>query len=224
MRAFSSAIVLILGLGQAHANDFYDHNGSVMRVEYQGKNISIVYEKPRAGLGANGVRSGQILFNGRLNSENYLEGMSRLFSSHCGEIDYFVYGDFYPGRRFVLTGVSPVRDKATCAIIDNVHDGPNSRLVFTPIKNAAQSRNLQDSKPKPQAVSGQFSCVVRVKPGSALNMRAGPSTTYGIVGTIPFDACDVEIGSSCQKGWCGVRHGGTNGSVGWVNVNYLQNR
>ena len=222
MKLIVALMSLLLSLSVADAAEFYSHNGSLMRVDLtQGRGVAIYYERPRESLARIGIRPGQVLFEGRTNGAGYLEGMSRLFSSRCGEIDYFVYGDFTPGRPFRLDGVMPVRDRSTCAIIDNVHtaDTPSGSLVFTPASAPEPSRQAQTRAP-----SSGLACVTRVRAGSTLNMRAGPSTAYGVVAEIPANDCDVEIGPTCRGDWCGVRHQGPQGSVGWVNTNYLRPR
>ncbi|MEN0000202.1 MAG: hypothetical protein AAF940_04905 [Pseudomonadota bacterium] len=220
MRLLIAIAAMALAITSAKATQFYDHNGSLMRVEFsQGRGVAIYYERPRSGLARIGVTPGRLLFKGRTNGAGYLEGMSRIFSTRCGEVDYFVYGDFTPGQPFRLDGAAPVLARDSCAIIDNVHDGKNSKLVFTPVRTAptpSPQRNPQTSN-----VAGT-ACVIRVRPGSTLNMRAGPSTEFGVVAEIPAGACGVEIGPSCRGSWCGVRYRGAQGFVGWVNTNYLQ--
>lgn len=115
----------------AFATDYaYDHNGSRMRVNVEESTVRIYYQEPRKGLSGVGVRAGTLLFDGKM-SNGYLEGMSRIFNPKCGEVDYFVYGDFEPGQSFTLNGAAPVLSGMSCRIVDNVYDGrmPNFGLM-----------------------------------------------------------------------------------------------
>ncbi|MEO0496057.1 MAG: SH3 domain-containing protein [Pseudomonadota bacterium] len=214
MSRFLLAIALIAtALRTSEAQEFFNHNGSTMLVEQNGSTVSIFYAQPRSGIRNVGVQPGTLPFEGQLKA-GYLEGMSRMFSRRCGEIDYFVYGDFQAGARFVLSGAAPVLGKNTCQIVDNVYDGPNATLVFTPLSTA--------NAPQPaSATKSGNACITNIRPGSTLNVRVGPSTSYGVIAEIPAGSCDVEIGETCLGSWCGIRH---NTHVGWVNTNYLNRR
>jgi uncharacterized protein YraI len=59
--------------------------------------------------------------------------------------------------------------------------------------------------------------VVYVAPDDALNMRAGPSVGYAIVGRIPPGGRGVRVVGHCRE-WCPVSY---NGASGWVNPLYL---
>ena len=59
--------------------------------------------------------------------------------------------------------------------------------------------------------------VVSVAPDDVLNMRAGPSVGYPIVGRIPPSGRGVRLLSRCRE-WCPVSY---NGTSGWVNSAYL---
>jgi uncharacterized protein YraI len=59
--------------------------------------------------------------------------------------------------------------------------------------------------------------VVDVDDGDVLNIRAGPSAGYPIVGAIPPGGGGVRLVGHCQ-GWCPVSY---NGTSGWVNGRYL---
>jgi len=59
--------------------------------------------------------------------------------------------------------------------------------------------------------------VVDVEYDDVLNIRAGPSAGYAIVGVIPPGGRGVRLVGHCQ-GWCPVSY---NGAAGWVNGRYL---
>ena len=198
------------------AGQLYNHNGSLMRLEKTGDAVSIYYDKPRKGLRSVGVQSGTLLFEGRMDGKDYVAGLSRIFSKRCGEIDYYVYGDFRSGQAFTLRGAAPVLGKNNCRIVDNVYEGSNANLVFTPV-----SRQPQTSNKNPANFRRSLACITNVKSGDTLNMRSGPSTDYGIVSQIPAGKCNVRVGETCIGNWCGVRH---EANVGWVHTNFLKRR
>jgi uncharacterized protein YraI len=59
--------------------------------------------------------------------------------------------------------------------------------------------------------------VVYVAPDDTLNMRAGPSVGYAVVGRIPPGGRGVRLVGHCRE-WCPVSY---NGASGWVNPLYL---
>lgn len=59
--------------------------------------------------------------------------------------------------------------------------------------------------------------VVDVAYDDVLNIRAGPSAGYAIVGEIPPGGRGVRLVGHCQ-GWCPISY---NGASGWVNGRYL---
>lgn len=80
---------------------------------------------------------------------------------------------------------------------------------------AASGDSLPPPTPAPPPVAGQ----VQVRAIVALNMRAGPSTGYGIIGSIPANG--VATLTRCIEGyvWCEAQYGGRSG---WVSARYLQ--
>lgn len=206
--------VLLVGLSvpgvfatNAQARDFlYDHNGSTMNVQVRGNEVRITYLEPRAGLRKNGVRKGTLLFNGST-SNNYLEGQSRIFSANCGEVDYYVYGDFRAGRDFLLRGAAPVLSGMSCRIVDNVYEGANANLRFTAI----------GSRQQPTPAPARSGCVTGVNSG--LNVRVGPGQDYGRIGEFPASTCGIRVLRTCSGQWCVVTDGRT---TGWVHMNYLK--
>ena len=209
IRALRRAVLLALALGApAMAADYrYDHNGSTMRVSVEGPSVGIYYERPRAGLGAIGVRPGTLLFAGRVEG-GYLDGESRIFSARCGEQPYFVHGDFTPGRDFRLAGAAPVLDRATCRVVDNVSEGPNADLAFTALGGV--------SPPAPSA-GGGGACVTGVL--TTLNVRVGPGGDYGRIAEIPAGACGITVRGHCRDGFCLVERGNV---TGWVSMRYVR--
>lgn len=59
--------------------------------------------------------------------------------------------------------------------------------------------------------------VVHVAPDDVLNIRAGPSVGYQVVGMIPPGGRGVRLVGHCRE-WCPVNY---NGATGWVNGIYL---
>ncbi|KIT15944.1 SH3 domain-containing protein [Jannaschia aquimarina] len=187
------------------ADFFYDHNGSRMVLSVDGSEVRIRYQQPRAGLANIGVRPGTLLFEGRV-TNGILDGMSRIFNTNCGEIDYFVHGAFRTGEDFTLKGAAPVVSNMSCRIVDNRYDGPNANLVFTSLARANGT-----------ALPVGRGCVTGVR--TVLNVRVGPGAGYGKIGTLPAGACGVEILARCDSDWCAV----TRGTVkGWVSMRYLR--
>ena len=85
---------IVAGSGTfASAASCWDHNGSLMRLEAQGNQRWIYYERPRPALRNSGVRSGTLLFNGVKNG-NWYSGTARVFSRYCPgtPLEYYVEG------------------------------------------------------------------------------------------------------------------------------------
>ena len=70
----------------------------------------------------------------------------------------------------------------------------------------------------PAPAPGPIYRVIGVDWNDVLNMRAGPSTGYAIVGAIPPGGAGVVQTGPCAGGWCTVSH---QGRVGWVNMRFL---
>lgn len=199
--------LLLLALPLAAAAQDYEHNGSRLRLTETGGRITIAYTAPRKGLPAE-VSAGTVLFEGRRVNGREIEGMAWIFGGPCGAIDYFVSGALGEGA-FTLTGAAPVRDRKTCRIVDNTWDGPNSTLRFVPVAAAAPA-------PSAAEVAHRY-CVTGVR--SDLNLRAGPGTGFGKMGSIPAGACDVE-GVRWRRGeWVLVSH---RDILGWASTRYLR--
>lgn len=201
MLAASAICLTSVTLPVIAADYFYDHNGSRMRVNITGAKVNIFYADPRVGLARNGVVPGTLLFDGRV-SNNYLEGMTRIFHPSCGVVDYFVYGDFRPGRDFKLNGAAPVLSGMSCRIVDNIYDGPNANLAFTATGTSAPVRS---------------GCLKNVS--TSLNVRVGPGSDYGRIHELPAGTCGIRVLPDCRDGWCVVEAGP---ALGWVSMNYVQ--
>lgn len=61
-------------------------------------------------------------------------------------------------------------------------------------------------------------CVVGVSPGQSLNIRTGPSTQTDAAGSIPSDACGVQVSRRCQNNWCEVTY---KGLTGWASMKFI---
>ncbi|PWK59095.1 hypothetical protein [Roseicyclus mahoneyensis] len=220
MRPFESVraafLALIFGALPAMAQPwFYDHNGSVMRLDIDGARFIVTYDRPRTGLADVGVVPGTVLFEGVTEGPNYVGGMAWVFSRRCGNIDYYVYGPLIPGSSFTLTGAAPVRD-ATCRIVDNSMDGPNGRLVFTAMGGAPRPvPPTPQPAPQPQQATGSV-CVGQTG-GAAL--RTGPGLGFGRLATLPQGTCGGSVATGVTQGWVGVVFGR---SIGWVPMSSLR--
>jgi len=82
------------------------HNGSLVRMLAAGDARKILYEEPRPGLKAIGVKRGTVLFTGERRGNSY-SGLARMFSTECpGAVtQYAVEGKVTSGQtRIVLRG------------------------------------------------------------------------------------------------------------------------
>lgn len=75
----------------------------------------------------------------------------------------------------------------------------------------------------PASTSNQTSyAIIFVEPNDTLNVRSGPGVDFGIVGTLPPTATDVQITGSGQliagSTWVPIQRGGL---AGWVNSRFL---
>jgi uncharacterized caspase-like protein len=93
---------------QGNAPSLWTHNGSTMRLVASGDQRIFLYERPRSGLIAHGVRSGTTLFEGRRTGNRYT-GTAYRFSAQCGLRGFPVAGQVENGdRRVRLNGRYPV--------------------------------------------------------------------------------------------------------------------
>ena len=88
----------------------WTHNGSTMQLATDGEGRTITYVTPRAGLAANSVHPGALLFDGTSDGRTY-KGRARFFSKACGEILFPVQGVIEQnGARIALSGAAPKLD------------------------------------------------------------------------------------------------------------------
>lgn len=109
----------------------WNHNGSVMTLEFDGSTRRFVYREPKAVLQKRGVKRGTVLFEGKRAGPEY-SGTSRLFRGPaCGEFVYKVAGLVAPDQKSVtLEGMAPVVDNKTCKVTGTEPD----KLVFSLIE------------------------------------------------------------------------------------------
>ena len=104
----SSACAVVLGLAaEAPAQTWWDHNGSLMRLEAQGTARRFVYESPRAAMRDAGVTPGTLLFDGQRIGDRY-SGTMRAFSRACGAMPYRMEGRVVSETLIVFEGNRPV--------------------------------------------------------------------------------------------------------------------
>jgi hypothetical protein len=114
---FLAASALLMFPASAHADSFWNHNGSQMRLTASGQQRTITYELPRSGIAAQGVRPGTVLFEGTLTegSVGDYSGTAYVFSARCGRMAYEVSGELQnDGTQIALSGQAPRRDQSTC--------------------------------------------------------------------------------------------------------------
>jgi len=105
MTALLAAICLVLLDGAASADSYWDHNGSLMRLQANGTQRVLTYQEPRQLMRRAGVTPGTVLFDGR-NVGDYYVGRARRFSKHCeSPLVYEVEGPVTDnGMRIVMRG------------------------------------------------------------------------------------------------------------------------
>jgi hypothetical protein len=110
-----------------HVDSAY-HNKSEMRVsEWKDGIVEITYEHPRSGLP---VAQGTLLFRGIRDGARY-SGTAYTFKVGCAPAPYSVTGMNDSKREvIVMTGAAPHRDPRSCAVVGQVVQSGNSRLVF----------------------------------------------------------------------------------------------
>lgn len=83
------------------------HNGSLMRLDANGKARTFSYENPRAGMRKAGAKPGDVVFEGERDGERYY-GTAYIYSKACGRHGYAVDGRVLAGDRgVVLEGEAP---------------------------------------------------------------------------------------------------------------------
>lgn len=101
---FALGLVSMLGATRAMADSFWQHNGSLMRLQANGNQRVISYEQPSARMWGAGVRPGTVLFDG-IRQGNQYYGQARVFSKDCPTaLRYRVQGVVQQESTIVLTG------------------------------------------------------------------------------------------------------------------------
>jgi hypothetical protein len=111
-------VALAAGFGlmlaaEAAADSCWDHNGSLMRLQAQGNQRWLSYERPRDVLRRSGVRPGTLLFNGVKRGDWY-SGTARVFSKYCPgtPLEYFVEGPVRGDQlQVTVTGTREVHNR-----------------------------------------------------------------------------------------------------------------
>ncbi|XSG81447.1 MAG: hypothetical protein ACPW61_10220 [Methyloligella sp. ZOD6] len=108
-----------LGLDAAEASDCardpYDHNGSLMEIEFcDGGSVIAEYVEPRPGIRKAGVTNGTVLFKGLQSGDGKVSGEAFIFDPKCGPLAYPVTGEAV-GDALILKGAAPIRGE-DCAV------------------------------------------------------------------------------------------------------------
>jgi hypothetical protein len=119
MLRFAILAILALALlvpSPAGADSFWNHNGSVMRLRADGSTRTFLYEQPRPGIAAEGVRRGTVLFQGTITGDSgHYSGTALIFSARCGNRPYQVDGQLgNDGYVIRLNGRAPRVNQSTC--------------------------------------------------------------------------------------------------------------
>lgn len=112
----------------------WDHNGSTMIMEKHSRHVEIRYENVSDRMRRAGVRSGNVLFSGRINQHNRLIGEAYVFRRGCDPVGYDVRGRFTPDvgqDEIVLRGAAPIRARQGCDVVDYSRSRNAGRLLFT---------------------------------------------------------------------------------------------
>lgn len=118
---------------QAGDVSFWDHNGSQMRIEQHGRDVTISYEEPRRGIAKLGVASGDTLFFGKVSPNGSLTGEAFVFRRGCEPESYTVTGRWDPDggqQNLTLRGAAPVRARGGCDIVDYSNSKGSATLRF----------------------------------------------------------------------------------------------
>ena len=140
----------------AHANTSWDHNGSVMVLEENGKKRRLVYAEPRGTLDTAGVRKGTVLFDGEEKADGRLAGYAKLFRVGCDPVDYFVEGSLDKSKgEILLQGQAPIYSGTGCKITGYSDDSTASSLSFRQQGGGAYAS--RDEQAQPNAGGGYTS-------------------------------------------------------------------
>ena len=121
-----------------------------------------------------------------------------------------------PALESVATETPPPDPTAVPSSTDT--EAPTTSPANTPIATAVPA-----TATPPANTSNQTSyAVIFVEPNDTLNVRSGPGVDFGIVGTVPPTATDIQITGSGQfvsgSTWVPIQRGGLSG---WVNSRFL---
>lgn len=133
----------------------WDHNGSTMLMEQRGRNVVIKYEDVSARMDRAGVRSGTILFEGRVNRRNRLVGDAYVFRRGCDPAPYDVRGRYNPDigqQEIMLRGAAPIRRRGACRVVDYARNRSASRLRFTLIGSDGHAGRYEDDEGRDEPV------------------------------------------------------------------------
>ena len=62
--------------------------------------------------------------------------------------------------------------------------------------------------------------VTGVEKGDVLHVRGGPSNDEPVIGALPYNGVNIEMGGKCKEnGWCTIKFFGVDEA--WVNTKYL---
>jgi hypothetical protein len=154
------------------AASVWDHNGSTMRLEEQGKKRKFVYDQPSRNLATAGVKSGTVLFDGEEKTDGRLAGYAKLFRKGCDPVDYFVEGALDKSKgEILLQGQAPVYSGEGCKITGYSEDGSASSLTFIYQGGGANIARGDDLGPDPRGERDAY----RTDPTS----RTAPLDRYG---------------------------------------------
>jgi len=198
------------GWGPAAGGDrvtLWDHNGSAMAYESgPGDRRVIWYWDVRPGLSGVGVERGTLLFDGGKSGPAEVAGQARIFTRTCGAYTYEVRGPVTQDPlTVILRGDRPVIGD-TCAVEGTRPD----TLVFTFVGTSpdAPPDGPDETDAPGFGVWAETYRVWNVPPGDTLNVRAGPSTRFDVLGELPRDARDIRIiGEGCTPDFDQTRFG-----------------
>lgn len=145
--SFAVVATLTVALSAARADEaLFDHNGSLMAIDYQ--RGAITYQTVKSSLSAF-VRPGLVAFSGEIAPRGKARGTAFTFRRGCDAAAYTVSGGYDPGLPgFVLTGAAPVREKGGCRVTGYSLDTPNARLEFVdlhPQRSDADTASASDA-------------------------------------------------------------------------------
>lgn len=105
-RATLSALMCLVA-SATHADTLWNHNGSIMRFSENGSNLSIYYAEPREGMVKEGVRPGDLFFNGVVVGSD-VQGTARVFSAKCFKpMTFSISGQLLGQGSLILEGTRP---------------------------------------------------------------------------------------------------------------------